>query len=77
MRSLRNGGRSTSGPRSSSREIQPPMTLTLLLLFLFVGIPILAGFCMNPVPEIPDYQERDLQGLDGRDLWKELRIPRH
>jgi hypothetical protein len=53
------------------------MTLTLLLLFLFVGIPILAGFCMNPVPEIPDYQERDLQGLDGRDLWKELRIPRH
>jgi hypothetical protein len=53
------------------------MTLTLLLLFLFVGIPLLVGFCMNPVPEFPDYQERDLKGLDGRDLWKELEIPNY
>jgi hypothetical protein len=31
---------------------------------------------MNPVPEIPDYQERDLHGLDGRDLWKEYGVKR-
>jgi hypothetical protein len=52
------------------------MTLTLLLLFLFVGAWLVILRINDPSPEVPYYEERDLQGLDGRDLWKEYGVKR-
>jgi hypothetical protein len=52
------------------------MTLTLLLLLLFVGAWLVILRINDPSPEVPYYEEHDLQGLDGRDLWKELQISR-